>query len=87
VLGRVHNRVLNDSPACSIRVTLDLGFSRLQDEARYWAEVDSERLRSRAWSSIACLGTMVLQEMTRDEIYDVNQLVAETMQAPQCEGL
>lgn len=87
VPGRRYGRTRTGPHSSSNSVTPDLDSSRLQDEARYWAEVDPDRVRSIAWSSISCLGPMALQEMTRGEICDINQLVAETMQTPQREGL
>jgi ubiquinone/menaquinone biosynthesis C-methylase UbiE len=75
------------SVTTSNRVAPRLDSARTQAEAHFWAQVDVDQVRRVAWSSIPCLGTMALLEMTRDKTCDINQLVAETMQAPQRERL
>ena len=73
------------APSSSLSPVLDS--DRLRSEAHFWAQVDWDRVRCPDWGSIRCFGPRALLEMTQGRTHDINELIAETMQAPRHRGL
>jgi SAM-dependent methyltransferase len=56
-------------------------------ESQFWAQTNWDNVRRAGWGSLQCLGPMALWAMTQGRTNDINQLIVETMQLSQREGL